>query len=117
MDEITRQGQDVHNDNPAEEMNYHGVVNDTDANPLQGMNYGYPGCVAAWEPSVLSNANLQVGSQFVPNLPAGEDIATADAGCDEFEAPRLVFPSHTAPLDIKFKEDGSAAFISFHGSW
>lgn len=117
MDDIKRQGKDVHNDNPAEELNYHGVVNDTDKNPLQGKNYGYPGCVSAWDPSVLSNPDLKVGSQFVPNLAAGATIATADAECATFEAPRLVFPAHTAPLDIKFKADGSAAFVSFHGSW
>lgn len=33
------------------------------------------------------------------------------------EEPRLTFPAHTAPLDVKFLNDGSAAFISFHGSW
>lgn len=117
MDDIKREGRDVHNDNPADKLNYLGIVNDTDANPLQGRNYGYPACVAAWDPSVLSNTNLKVGSQFVPNLPVGADLETADEGCSRFEPPRLVFPAHAAPLDIKFKEDGSAAFISFHGSW
>lgn len=115
MDDIKRQGVDVHMDNPAEEMNYHGVLNAT--NPLQGANYGYPSCVAAWNASTLGNPNLKMGQQFVPNTAQGVDVAATDSGCGKFQAPRVVFPSHTAPLDIKFTKDGSSAFVSFHGSW
>lgn len=32
-------------------------------------------------------------------------------------APRLVFESHMAPLDIKFNANGSEAWVTFHGSW
>lgn len=116
MDQITRQGVDVHNNNPAEELNFHGKINDT-SNRLIGANYGYPGCAAAWVPGDLTNPALKVGSQFAPNIAAGADPATEDAACANFAAPRLVFPAHNAPLDIKFNSNATAAYITFHGSW
>ena len=116
MDEIKRQGKDVLNDNPAEKLNYHGVLSDT-KNPLLEANYGYPGCVPAWKPSDLDNPALTIGSQFVPNLAANLSIASSDAGCDKFKRPRLALPAHTAPIDIKFNKAGTAAYITFHGSW
>jgi glucose/arabinose dehydrogenase len=118
MDGVQRQGVDVHNDNPAEELNYHGVLDDiTDTNPLEGANYGYPSCLAVWNSSTLRNENLTVGSQFYANIPEGQDIVAADATCANFTLPQVVFPAHNAPLDIKFNANGSSAFISFHGSW
>lgn len=115
MDDVKRQNRDVHNENPAEELNYHGQLNDT-ANPYQGKSYGYPTCVAAWKPSDLGNTALKVGDHFIPNLASGQDAATADAACAQFQTPRLSFPAHTAPLDIKFSKIGTA-YVSFHGSW
>lgn len=106
-------------------MNYHGVVSDA-ANPMKGLNYGYPACFAAWQTSnIPSNAGITIGSQFggVAGTPYEQVTSrTSAAEVDEFcrterQGPRTVFPSHTAPLDIKFKEDGSAAYVSFHGSW
>lgn len=116
MDQVTRQGRDIHNNNPAEELNYHGKLNET-GNTLQGANYGYPGCVAAWTPADLSNTALTVGTQFVPNLASGQNAATADSGCAKFTAPRLSLPAHTAPLDIKFNNNATAAYVTLHGSW
>ncbi|KAF2837424.1 soluble quino protein glucose dehydrogenase [Patellaria atrata CBS 101060] len=115
VDDMRRLNQDVHNDNPGEELNYHGILNDT-ASPERGGNYGYPKCFAAWNPNGLpSNQNIRVGTQFLMGSPSGSDT---DAMCaNDRIAPRLTFPSHTAPLDVRFKADGSAAFISFHGSW
>ena len=64
VDQATRDGEDVHEENPGEEMNYHGFLNGTEYAP-QGSNYGYPYCFAAWSPSNLpENSNLTVGSQF-----------------------------------------------------
>lgn len=95
-------------------MNYHGILSDTKA-PQRGADYGYPTCFAAWDTSILpNNTNLRVGSQFVLN-----DLNTtnSDTNCSRTINPRLTFPAHTAPLDIKFKKDGSAAYVTFHGSW
>ncbi|KAI1134646.1 soluble quino protein glucose dehydrogenase [Hypoxylon sp. FL0543] len=124
-DDIKRDNVDLHNNNPAEEMNYHGVIKDAD-NPLKGKNYGYPACFAAWQTTdIPSNVGITVGSQFggVAGTPfeqvtARETLEDVDEFCrTQRQGPSLVFPAHTAPLDIKFKEDGSAAYVSFHGSW
>lgn len=114
IDNAMRFGKDVHNTQPAEEMNYHGPINDT-SNPLLGANYGYPTCVAAYEPvDQLGNPELQVGSHFAPNTAAGDAV---DVVCEGMQEPRLVFPAHNAPLDLKFDPTGKAAYIAFHGSW
>ena len=64
VDQATRDGEDVHEENPGEEMNYHGFLNGTEYAP-QGSNYGYPYCFAAWSPINLpDNSKLTVGSQF-----------------------------------------------------
>ncbi|KAI1469032.1 soluble quino protein glucose dehydrogenase [Daldinia caldariorum] len=124
-DDIHRSDVDLHNDNPAEELNYHGIVKDAE-NPRKGLNYGYPACFSAWGPSdIPSNSGITVGSQFggIDGTPFEQVTArTSLQDVDEFcrterQGPRLVFPAHTAPLDIKFKEDGSAAYVTFHGSW
>ncbi|KAI1373112.1 soluble quino protein glucose dehydrogenase [Hypoxylon crocopeplum] len=124
-DNIVRSGVDLHNNNPAEEMNYHGVINDTE-NPLKGQNYGYPACFSAWQTTdIPSNTGITVGSQFggitgtpFQQVTAGGSMAEVDDFCrTQRQGPSLIFPSHTAPLDVKFKEDGSAAYVAFHGSW
>lgn len=113
-DDIVRNGIDVHNTNPGEELNYHGSLADPKAKE-RGANYGYPYCFAAWDPSVLpNNTNIKVGSQFVIDE---NGMALTDGDCAKTVSPRLTLPSHTAPLDIRFKTDGSAAYVPFHGSW
>ena len=113
-DEVTRDGQDIHQDNPGEEMNFHGtLINNTFA--AQGSNYGYPYCFAAWVPSELpSNSNLTVGSQFAIGTP---NNTINDTFCAEKVPPRLTFEAHMAPLDLKFNNSGSEAWVTFHGSW
>lgn len=118
MDNVHQQGYDVHNNNPGEEVNYHGVLGELSSNPLQEAHYGYPFCVAAWDPSTLRDPTVAVGAQFYANIPDGYDIEAADRACAEYsQAPRVVLPAHNAPLDIKFTADGSSAFVSLHGSW
>jgi glucose/arabinose dehydrogenase len=118
MDNVHQQGTDVHNNNPAEEVNYHGVLGQLSQNPLQGVNYGYPFCVAAWDPSTLRDPGVGTGQQFYANIPDGFDMQGADRTCAQyFEPPRVALPAHTAPLDIKFTQDGTTAFVSLHGSW
>ena len=113
-DDVTRDGQDIHEDNPGEEMNFHGTLIDN-TYAAQGSNYGYPYCFAAWVPSDLpSNSNLTVGSQFAIGTP---NNTINDSFCAEKTPPRLTFEAHMAPLDLKFNNSGSEAWVTFHGSW
>ena len=91
VDEATRDGQDVHENNPGEEMNFHGYLNGTKYAD-QGSNYGYPYCFAAWDPIALpENNNLTVGSQFA----IGSMNNTINDGyCAEQTPPRLTFQAH-----------------------
>jgi len=100
----------VHNENPAEKLNYHGNLNAT-TNPLKGANFGYPSCVPAWDPNNLGQSGLKVGSLFKPDgVPNASDCASRQPGT-------LHFHAHTAPLDVKFNANGTSAYIAFHGSW
>ncbi|KAL2119698.1 hypothetical protein VTJ04DRAFT_6659 [Mycothermus thermophilus] len=115
-DNIFRAGVDVHEDNPGEELNFHGVpVPDEDnPNPFLGANYGYPLCLALWNTTDFPNIDsLTVGKQFALN-----DTTASDEWCDaNTTPPRITFRAHTAPLDIKFSPAGDRAFVTFHGSW
>lgn len=116
VDQLSRDGEDIHSDNPGEELNFHGFVNGS-AGPLEEVgeanNYGYPTCFAVWSTDdVRDSDGLKTGDQF-----AGDSEETSDETCrNDYIAPMLTFQAHMAPLDIKFTEDGSEAFISFHGS-
>ena len=115
VDNFVRVGQNIHQNNPGEEMNFHGYLNGT-TTPEQGGNYGYPSCYAAWNLSEIpQNDGIQVGTQFA----IGDQNSTInDTFCREDRvAPRLTFQAHTAPLDIKFNSNGTAAWVTFHGSW
>ena len=114
VDQMMREGKDVHEDNPGEEMNFLGYLNGTEY-ARQGSNFGYPYCFAAWVPGDLpDNGNLTVGSQFA----IGDQNRTInDTYCAEQSAPRLVFQAHMAPLDMKFNDSGNEAWVTFHGSW
>ena len=114
VDQATRGGQDVHEDNPGEEMNFHGYLNGTEYAP-QGSNYGYPYCFAAWAPSDLPDySNLTIGSQFA----IGDMNNTInDTYCAKQTPPRLTFEAHMAPLDIAFNNSGNDGWVTFHGSW
>ncbi|KAL0944378.1 nhl repeat-containing protein [Colletotrichum truncatum] len=115
LDNMARNGVDIHNDNPGEELNYHGIFNSS-SNQYKGANYGYPNCFAVWDTSKISGVpNVQVGSQVIQGSPSGQ---ITDQYCQSTPvAPRLTFPAHLAPLDIKFHPNGRSAYISFHGSW
>ncbi|KAM3444684.1 hypothetical protein NHJ13734_001186 [Beauveria thailandica] len=117
VDELHRKGRDIHQDNPAEELNYHGTVGGGSANKTtQGGNYGYPVCYAIWSTANFPDLGaLTTASQFPDDDAPGN---VTDAACnDDYVAPRLAFQAHTAPLDIKFDADGANAYVSFHGSW
>lgn len=40
-----------------------------------------------------------------------------DTFCAERTPPRLTFQAHMAPLDLKFNNSASDAWVTFHGSW
>jgi glucose/arabinose dehydrogenase len=111
-DEIDRNGVDIHENNPGEEMNYHGFLNSSTED--QGGNYGYPNCFALWNTSIPDVGTLVTGSQFTldPNATINDTTCA-----DNRVPPRLTFQAHMAPLDIIFLPNGTEAFISFHGSW
>ncbi|KAF3019699.1 hypothetical protein E8E14_007112 [Neopestalotiopsis sp. 37M] len=112
VDQISRDGTDVHQDNPGEEMNFHGFLNGSTEH--QGGNYGYPDCFALWDTNIPEVGTMAVGSQFTPS----QNTTLNDTTChDDRVAPRLTFQAHMAPLDIIFTPDGSTAYVSFHGSW
>lgn len=112
---MARNGVDIHNDNPGEELNYHGIFNSS-SNQYRGKDYGYPNCFAVWDTTTISGVpNVQVGSQVIQGNPSGQ---ITDQYCQTTPvAPRLTFQAHLAPLDIKFNPNGRSAYISFHGSW
>ena len=111
-DEIDRDGTDIHQNNPGEEMNYHGFLNGSTED--QGGNYGYPLCFALWNTSIPNVGNSTTGSQFVldPNNTINDTFCAA-----ERVPPHLTFQAHMAPLDIIFLPNGTEAYVSFHGSW
>jgi glucose/arabinose dehydrogenase len=111
-DNVERDSESIREDNPGEELNFHGYLNGTGYN-RQGDNYGYPQCYATWNVEALSeNGNLSVGDQFAADGDGGNDTY-----CAAQVPPRLTFLAHQAPLDIKFNNSGTEAWISFHGSW
>ncbi|KXJ96754.1 hypothetical protein Micbo1qcDRAFT_229576 [Microdochium bolleyi] len=109
-DQMTRDGVDIHQNNPGEELNFHGTANRT----TDGGNHGYPTCFALWDTNVPKVGSMTTGSQFVMKT----DGSVTDAKCNsDYVAPRLTFPAHTAPLDVIFTPDGKTAYVSLHGSW
>jgi glucose/arabinose dehydrogenase len=116
VDGIQREGEDIHENNPGEELNFHGYLNGSKSSLAPGSNFGYPSCYAVWNVTEIpQNEGLQVGGQFA----MGRQNATLnDTTCaKETIPPRLTFPAHWAPLDIKFNSKGTVAYITSHGSW
>ena len=114
VDQLMRDGKDIHQDNPGEEMNFHGYLNGTDYS-AQGSNYGYPFCFSAWVPEVIpQNEKIDVGTQFALGY---QNSTVNDTYCAAQTPPRLTFQAHTAPLDIAFNNSATEAWVTFHGSW
>lgn len=90
-DDVTREGVDVHQTNPGDELNYHGVLNGTAPSPSD-VNYGYPYCYATWNTTIPeAPAHLKVGEQFS----VVDDSTLNDTTCQkEYISPRLTFPPH-----------------------
>lgn len=112
-DELRRNGEDIHTNNPAEELNFHGYLNGS-FKDSGSSNYGYPLCYALWSTDDFPDlGSLTTGDQF----PVEETSSLTDDKCNaDYVAPVLSFQAHMAPLDIKFDKNGTQAYISFHGS-
>ncbi|KAH6640221.1 hypothetical protein F5144DRAFT_482764 [Chaetomium tenue] len=109
-----RNGKDVHENNPGEELNFLGYLNGTaTATANQTAHFGFPDCVAVWQADEIpDNDGLAIGTQFAMQ----ENATFRDETCAEnYVPPRLTFPAHYAPTDIKFSSDGGTAYIAFHG--
>jgi glucose/arabinose dehydrogenase len=112
VDELQRNGVDIHQDNPGEEMNFHGYLHGSMMD--RGGNYGYPDCYALWSTKNFpSLGSLKTGDQFAVTQSDGLNDTTC---AETYIAPRLTFQAHMAPLDIKFTPDGLTALVTFHGS-
>lgn len=126
---------DIHQTNPGDEMNYHGILSSIDDED-RGGNYGYPYCNAAWDTDIPdAPEGLVVGKQFS----MFNNSTSNDSSCDnDFTRPRQTFRKypgpaflgheggttsltsgkepHQAPLGMVFSPDGATAYVSFHGS-
>jgi glucose/arabinose dehydrogenase len=114
-DKLKRDGKDIHNDNPGEEMNFHGYLNGSTAS--RDSNYGYPFCLALWSTDNFPKlGDLKIGEQFAGDRESDRSRRT-DRECErDYIAPVLAFQAHTAPLDLKFNKNGTRAYVAFHGS-
>ncbi|KAF6803529.1 cellobiose dehydrogenase [Colletotrichum sojae] len=109
MRTVNGQSYDIHNDNPAEELNFLGDP----SRPNEDW-YGYPTCFTVWEPSVITDKVFKVGQQFVvaPNSTFNDDTCTQRS-----VAPRLSFQAHSAPIGAIFDRDFKNLYVTLHGSW
>ncbi|KAI1431472.1 soluble quino protein glucose dehydrogenase [Xylaria sp. CBS 124048] len=100
---------DVHNDNPAEELNFLGDV--TVENPYW---YGYPMCFTVWNPDEFPDYVFRAGDQFVQTpVPEFNDDTCASISIP----PVLGLQAHSAPLGAKFDATFGNLFVAMHGSW
>ncbi|KAK7437321.1 hypothetical protein CaCOL14_010316 [Colletotrichum acutatum] len=106
---VNGQSYDIHNDNPAEELNFLG-----DPSQPNDQWYGYPTCFTVWEPSVIKDKIFKVGQQFVvaPNSTFNDDTCTQRS-----VAPRLSIQAHSAPIGAVFDSAFQNLYVTLHGSW
>jgi glucose/arabinose dehydrogenase len=106
-------GGDIHNDNPAEELNLF----------LEAGFYGYPYC---WTEGSLPGVGLGPLTQWAYPSVMNDGVHT-DAWCRDsanVRRPSLAMQAHSAPLDLVFYDGGlfppdgvGDLFVTFHGSW
>ncbi|TEA15649.1 Cellobiose dehydrogenase [Colletotrichum sidae] len=106
---VNGQNYDIHNDNPAEELNLLG-----DPSLPNEDWYGYPTCFTVWEPSVITDKAFRVGQQFVvaPNSTFNDDTCTQRS-----VPPRLSIQAHSAPIGAIFDRGFQNLYMTLHGSW
>jgi glucose/arabinose dehydrogenase len=114
LDDIHYGGQDVHNDNPGEQV----------PELAMGKQFGYPFCFTAQR--VVNGGNVVAPGTQLENVDFGG--VHDDTWCAQNSSPPATFvQAHSAPLDIEFFETTpmgalpeqwrGGAFIAFHGSW
>jgi glucose/arabinose dehydrogenase len=130
IDELRYRGQDVHLDNPGEDL----------IRLVQGEAHGYPYCFTA-QNIVIPDADAGAadaglggaGEVVAAGTQLAADVSTFDnphddAWCEESSVrPNTFLEAHSAPLDITFYTDASlgalppewegGAFVTQHGSW
>lgn len=100
---------DIHQNNPAEKLNYLGDVSIPNT-----QWYGYPTCWTVGEPDEIKDATFQIGDQII-QAPNG---TFDDSQCAQLvKPPAMTFESHQAPLDCKFDAKTENLYVSLHGSW
>lgn len=108
-DQLTRNGKDIHNDNPGEKIHYMG-----DVTKPNNAWYGYPSCFTVWKPSDFTDKAFKVGDWFTQNPTS----AMNDDTCKQTATPpKLTLQPHSAPIDCKFDATSSTMYITYHGSW
>lgn len=107
-DSFTRNNQDIHIDNPAEELNYLGDP----ASPPAKNYYGYPTCFTVWSPTPFQGLKTGDSFAYAPNS-SFTDASCASLGVNA----RLSFLAHMAPITNAFNPAGTALYTTFHGSW
>jgi len=112
-------GGDIHNDNPAEELNRFDVV---------GQHYGYPYCWTAFDLAGQEKGSVWAWPSTMTDGTHDDDWCRLNT-----VAPTMAMQAHSAPLGIAFFNaskhlpdhcshsfpawmDGDA-FVAFHGSW
>ena len=111
LDDIAYGGQNVHNDNPGEQV----------VEIAPGKAYGYPYCFTAQR--VIAG-----GQVIVPGTQLQYGTVHDDAWCATNSSPPATFiQAHSAPLDLVFFDDQprgalpdryrGGAFVALHGSW
>jgi glucose/arabinose dehydrogenase len=115
LDDIHYQNQDVHNDNPGEQLVQLGM----------GKHFGYPFCFTAQRVVVNNNVVApltQLRNQDYPINGVDDNWCAMNS-----DKPATFFQAHSAPLDITFFDSQpmgnlpekyrGGAFVAFHGSW
>ena len=111
LDDITYGGQNVHNDNPGEQV----------VEIAMGRAYGYPYCFTA-------QRVIAAGQVILPGTQLQYGTVHDDAWCATNSSPPATFiQAHSAPLDLVFFDDQprgalpdryrGGAFVALHGSW
>jgi glucose/arabinose dehydrogenase len=115
LDDIHYQNQNVHNDNPGEQLVGLGM----------GKHFGYPFCFTAQRVVVNNNVVAPLTQLVNQDYPInGVDDNWCATNSDK---PATFFQAHSAPLDITFFDTQpmgglpekwrGGAFVAFHGSW
>jgi hypothetical protein len=116
MDDLVYSTQDVHLDNPGEDL----ILLES------GGAHGYPYCFTASH-ILVSNLVVNPGTQLAGSVTGFTNPHSNDWCTDNSSPPVTFMPPHSAPLDLTFFDSAPAgglpesfrggAFVALHGSW